>query len=265
MNELAVFRALAARDLLVQRSYRLSLAFDVFWGVVNVVLYYFISRVVGTDPGADLGSARTYFEFALAGILMALVIGSATSDVASRVREEELTGTLEALCAQPVGSRTLVLGWSAFPLVYALGRAAVYLALAVLVLDVSAAKADWAGVVVILVAAALAFLPLGVLAAAATVAFKRGETIVGLGVFAMTLLGGAYFPLSVLPGWLEWVGRVMPTRFAFDGLRGALYGGDWTGSALALAAVAVVAVPAALWVFARALERARRDGSLAQY
>ena len=50
-------RALAARDLLVQRSYRLSIAFDLFWGAIGIVLYYFISRVVGPDPNADLGSA----------------------------------------------------------------------------------------------------------------------------------------------------------------------------------------------------------------
>ena len=37
------FRAMGSRDLLLQRSYRLSIAFDLFWGAINVVLYYFIS------------------------------------------------------------------------------------------------------------------------------------------------------------------------------------------------------------------------------
>jgi ABC-2 type transport system permease protein len=259
------FRALAARDLLLQRSYRLSLAFDVFWGLINVVLYFFISKVVGPNPGVDLAPADTYFEFALAGILMTLVVSSATSEIASRVREEELTGTLEALCAQPLRSGDLVVGWSAFPLCYAVARVVLYLALAVAALDLAASDVDWPGVALILLTAAAAFLPLGMLAAAATVVFKRGETIVGVAIFGMTFAGGAYFPLSVLPDWLEAIGKAMPTRFAYDGLRGALYGGSWATDAAVLAAMGAVGIPIALLAFSRALARAKADGSLAQY
>lgn len=259
------FRALAARDLLLQRSYRLSIAFDLFWGAIGIVLYYFISRVVGPDPSADLGAAETYFEFVLAGILMTIVVSSSTSEISARVREEELTGTLEALCAQPLRAHDLVLGWSAFPLTYAVARVALYLVIAVAALDLPVGQVDWPGVVLMLLSAAVAFLPLGILAAAATVVFKRGDTIVGVVIFGMTLVGGAYFPTEVLPDWLQAIGRVMPTRFAYDGLRGALYGGSWETDVLVLMAMAIVGIPLALWAFSRALERAKRDGSLAQY
>jgi len=122
--------ALAARDLLLQRSYRLALPFDLFWGLIDLVLYYFISRVVGS-PAASLGRAPSYFDFALAGVLGSLVVASATSEIASRIREEELTGTLEAICAQPVRSRDLAFGWAAFPIAYAGARVALYLAVSV--------------------------------------------------------------------------------------------------------------------------------------
>ncbi|CAN5666592.1 ABC transporter permease [soil metagenome] len=265
MTSLGAFRAIAARDLLLQRSYRLSIAFDLFWGAIGIFLYYFISKVVGPDPNADLGSAETYFEFVLSGILMTLVVSSATSEVSSRVREEELTGTLEALCAQPLRAHDLVLGWSAFPLTYAIARVALYLVIAVAALDLPAGEVDWPGLFLMLLSAAAAFLPLGMLAAAATIVFKRGETIVGVAIFGMTLVGGAYFPIEVLPGWLQAIGRVMPTRFAYDGLRGALYGGGWGTDAIVLAAMGIVGIPLAVWVFSLGLERAKRDGSLAQY
>ena len=44
--------------------------------VIDLVLYFFISRVVGISA-ADLGSAPSYFAFALVGVLMSLM--SATS------------------------------------------------------------------------------------------------------------------------------------------------------------------------------------------
>jgi ABC-type multidrug transport system permease subunit len=256
---------LARRDLLLARSYRLAIAYDIGWGVVEVIIYFFISRVVGA-PEEELGAAPSYFGFALAGILMGLVIGSATSAIAQRIREEELTGTLEMVVAQPVRSDALALGYATYPIAFALLRVFLILTLAVAFLDLSAAEADWVGVAVVMVASAAAFLGLGVVAAAATIVYKRGGTIAELGIFAMIFLGGALFPFSALPDWLEPVGRVVPTRFAFDGLRDALFAGEgWGGDVLALLAIAALAIPASLWVFGRALERAKRDGSLSQY
>jgi ABC-2 type transport system permease protein len=96
--------------------------------------------------------------------------------------------------------------------------------------------------------------------------FKRGGAIAGLAVFAMTFVSGSLFPLSVLPGWLEAIGRVMPTRFAFDGMRAALHeGGGWGTDALVLLAFAAVLVPLSVWAFGASLRHARRAGTLAQY
>ncbi len=258
--------ALGRRDLLVATSYRLPFVADLVWGVVDLALYFFISRVVGPDPAADLQGAPSYFAFVVAGILLSLMIGSATGEIASRIRDEQLTGTLELLCAQPLRSGQLALGYAAFPIAYAAARVTVYLVVAVLVFDLGTEDTDWVGVVVMLAVSALAFFGLGVLAAAAVLAFKQGEGVVDAGVFAMTFVSGALFPLSVLPGWLEAIGRVMPTSFAFEGLRDALFvGGGWGTEAVILLAIAAVGIPASVWVFARALRHAKRRGNLAEY
>lgn len=259
------FLTIARRDLSLKRSYRLALVHDLFWGIVQLFVYFFISRVVGT-PEEDLGAAPSYFAFALAGILMGLVIGSVTSEIADRIREEELTGTLELVVAQPVRNAELALGYAAFPIAFALARVVLYVGIAIVFLDLPAGGTDWIGVAAVLLAAAAGFLALGIVAAATTVVFKRGGRIADLGIFAMIFLGGALFPVAALPGWLEPLGHVMPTRFAFDGLRDALFAGEgWLGEVAALGAMAAVAVPTSLWLFDRALARAKRDGSLAQY
>lgn len=263
MNVLA---ALARRDFLIARSYRLPFVADVSWGVIDVVLYYFVSKVVGPEPGADLQGAPSYFAFALAGILVALVIESATSEIAGRIRDEQLTGTLELLGAQPVRDGQLALGYAAFPLAFAVARVAVYLAVAIVVLGLSTADTDWLGVVVMLVASGAAFLGLGILAAAATIVFKQGEAIVDAAIFAMVFVSGALFPLEVLPDWLQAIGRVMPTSFAFEGMRDALFsGGDWAVEAMTLVAIGVVGVPLAVLVFGAAVRHAKRAGTLAEY
>jgi ABC-2 type transport system permease protein len=256
--------ALARRDFLLTRSYRTALVFDLGWGTVSVFLYYFISRVVGLSPGADLGAASSYFAFALAGILMSLIVDSASSEIATRLREEQLTGTLELLVAQPIRGATIAFGTAAFPFAYAIARVALYLVIAIFALHLKTANADWLGVVVLLPVAGLAFVALGITAAAATLVFKK-VAIVGAAIFAMTFVSGALFPLSVLPGWLQPVGRYMPTRPAFEGLRGALYGGGWAADAGILAGIAAAGIPLAVLLFDAALAHAKRRGTLAQY
>lgn len=263
---MTVVLALARRDLLVQRSYALPFVFDLVWGVVDLFVWYFVSRIVGPESAVDLQGAPTYFAFALAGVIGSLVVSTATSDIAWRVREDQVTGTLETIVTQPVRPWELAAGTAAFPFAYGIVRVALYLVLAVAFLDFGAADVDWLGVVVILGLSGTAFIGLGVLAAAIAVVLKRGAGIVGAVVFAMTFVSGAMFPISVLPGWLQAIGKAMPTRPAFEGLRDALFlGGGWGADAAALAGVTVVLVPAGVLLLGLALRIARRRGSLGQY
>jgi hypothetical protein len=58
----------------------------------------------------------------------------------------------------------------------------------------------------------------------------------------------------------------MPTSFAYEGLRDALFvGGGWSEEALALLAFAIVGMPCSIWLLAAALAHARRRGTLSQY
>ena len=101
MIRYAVAAALARRDFEINRSYRIAFVLDIFWGAFDVLFYYYFSKIVGIAPSADLGDAPSYFAFALAGMAISVVILSATTTISSRVREEQLTGTLEFICAQP--------------------------------------------------------------------------------------------------------------------------------------------------------------------
>ena len=262
----AVAAALARRDFEINRSYRTAFVLDLFWGAIDILFYYFFSKVVGVSPDADLGGAPSYFAFALAGVMVSVVILSATSTISSRVREEQLTGTLEFICANPVRSSEFALGTAAFPFLYATVRVTVYLVIAVAFLGLAAGEVNWAGVLVIMPLSGLAMLGIGVLAAAATIVFKRGGSVVTVAVFGMTFISGALFPVSLLPAWLQPISRLMPTTSALNGLRQALYGGGGVWSeALILAGWAVLLLPLSLWLFGHAVDRARAQGALAQY
>jgi ABC-2 type transport system permease protein len=258
--------AIVRRDYHITRSYRLAFGLDLVFGIANLLLYYFISRTFGPAGGASLDGAPSYFAFAVVGIVVIVVVQAASTALAVRIREEQLTGTLEALVVQPITSLELCVGLAGFPFVFALLRAVVYIAVAAALLDVPVGPADWPGAGLVLLTAGIALTSLGIALGAVVLVLKKGDVLASLAIFVLGLVGGALFSISVLPGWLQPVAKVVPTRFALDGLRSALYrGSDWGTDAAILALFAAVTFPVAVWIFDRALRFAERTGSLAQY
>ena len=137
------------------------------------------------------------------GLIVGTVIVATTTSVGYRMREEQTTGTLEALAATPVGSIELSVGLVGFPFLFALGAGGFYLAVASIFLGLDVSNTSWPGLVVVLLVSGVALAPIGVLAGAAVLVFKRGQMIAGAIVYLMTLLGGMLFPVSVLPEWLQ--------------------------------------------------------------
>jgi ABC-2 type transport system permease protein len=258
--------AILLRDYLVTRSYRWALTTDFAFGAVNVLIFYFISKTFEGAATANLSGAPSYFDFALVGIVVTMVVTAATSGLARRMRDEQLTGTLELLAAQPVRTGELFAGLGALPFLLAGVRAVIYLLLAALLLDLETSHASWLGLAAMLLATGAAMSALGMIAGSVVLVAKRGEIVLAALITAMGLVSGAFFPIEVLPSWLQPLGEIVPTRYAYDGLRAALFrGGDWEDDALVLLAFAAVCIPAAVWVGGRALEFTRRRGSLAQY
>lgn len=263
---LNTFAALVRRDFTIARSYRAALALETVLGLLGIAVYYFISETFEGGPSADLGAAPSYFAFALVGVVLAVVIQTAAVSVARRIREEQLTGTLEAVVSQPVGNAELAMGMACYPFAFAAFRAIAYIAIAGLIADVDFSRTDWLGAALTLVATSLAIGAIGIALGALVLLIKRAEAATGGIVFLLGFLGGAYFPVSELPAGLRAISDVLPTRFAFDGLRAALYeGSGWDGDVIVLLGMGLVGIPFAVWLFGRALALAKSRALLSEY
>jgi ABC-2 type transport system permease protein len=90
-----------------------------------------------------------------------------------------------------------------------------------------------------------------------------------IGATILALLSGAYFPIDLLPGWLQAIASVNPIAIAIDGVRQALLGGDgWAGldpEVLLLVPMAAVSLTAGVFAFRLGLARERRNGTLGLY
>jgi ABC-2 type transport system permease protein len=258
--------AVMRRDLTITRSYSFALVFDLTFGALELLIYFFVSRTFQDSSTADLNGAPTYFAFVAVGIVMTLVVGAASAAVAEQLRSEQQTGTLETLVAQPITPGELCFGMVGFPLVFAAFRAAIYLGVSLLLLGVALPDADWIGFVVVIATATSVLLAIGIAFAAYRVAFKRGITAGWIISFGLGFAGGAYFPTSVMPDWLRPITAIVPTRYLYDGTRSALFEGThWASAAAVLALYGVVCLPATVWLFAYSLRFAQRRGTLSEY
>src|SRR5687768_15880289 len=102
--------AIMRRDLQMVRSYAFALWFDLGFGLVELFIYFFVSRTFADVSPESLGGAPSYFAFVAIGIVLTLIIAAASAGIVDRIRNEQLVGTLETLIAQPVGALALCFG-----------------------------------------------------------------------------------------------------------------------------------------------------------
>jgi ABC-2 type transport system permease protein len=113
---------------------------------------------------------------------------------------------------------------------------------------------------------------LGILSASFAMVFKRGDPF---GIFLGTgsaLFSGVFFPTQLIgeyAGRLASISRILPPTYGLDGIRRVLIEGQGLTQVreplITLLIFLVVLLPLALWVFSRAVRRAKREGSLIQY
>lgn len=77
---------------------------------------------------------------------------------------------------------------------------------------------------------------------------------------------GVFYPLSVLPLWMQTISRVLPPSYVFENMRKIVSGGSASPAALALGTgLVMVYIAAACWYFASVYRRAVRTGLIARY
>ena len=266
--EVGKLPAFVRRDLLIALSRRSAFATDLLLLGAQMVVFFFISRLVDRSVlPAYGGDTATYLEFAGIGIVLGVVVGVLLWRVANALRKEQRQGTLEALLAAPAAVSTVQVGAVALDLLLVPIRMALLLLIVALIfgLELELAGAPQSAVLL------LALLPcvwgLGLLSAAAIMTFKRGAVAAGAVIGFLGIASGAYFPLTLLPAWLEMAGRLNPFASTLEAMRDALLGdASWGSTASDLAEllpVSAVVLVAGVVTFRLALSRVRRNGTLA--
>lgn len=77
---------------------------------------------------------------------------------------------------------------------------------------------------------------------------------------------GVFYPISTLPPWMQYVSRLLPPSYVFEGMRAVISGAEVSGRGLLWGlCLAVLSVLFACWIFSWVYRHVVRTGLIARY
>lgn len=264
-----VVSATFLRDMGIAMSYRVGFVLSLGGSLIGILGVFFLGEAFAGSLNASLDPyGGSYFGFALVGVAFLNLMVLGLTGISARVREGQMMGTLELMLLSPNRLGILFLSSSLWAHVQALVTLVVYLLIG-LALGMDMGEANVPMAVASLILAVFAFNALGLVAASVVIVIKQGNPVSMLVGMASTLVAGVFFPVSVLPGWLQGIGQLLPLTHALELVRRSALGGEGIGTLWvplsALVGLTVVLLPAGLWACHKAVKIAQTDGSLSQY
>lgn len=260
--------AFLKRDLLVEMSYQFPFLFQVAWTLLSIASSSFLARFIGSSTVVALDAyGGDYFAFVVIGVALHDYHATALDAFSRSIRDSQLAGTLEALLATQTSLPTIILSSAAYPFLWRSFNLALYVVLGVGLFDLRLSSGNWAAAVMIL--SVVVFSGLGILSASFTMIFKRSSPITLFFGGLSWLLGGVFYPVTIMPEWLQLISALLPITYAIEGMRASLLrAAPWSDlwrSLGPLMLFALVVLPLGLVSFHYATRHARITGTLAQY
>jgi len=158
-------------------------------------------------------------------------------------------------------------GMGLFAIVYGIIRAILLFGVVALFFDLNLASADYLAAIVVLLVGSVSFIGIGMMTAVLPlISPEKGTQLGFMAQGILLVISGVYYPVSVLPEWMQFLSIFSPATYALDGLRDAIIEGDGLskmGDELwPLVLIGAVTIPLGLWVFRVGEKYAKRHGKL---
>jgi ABC-2 type transport system permease protein len=264
LQAIALLGVVERNAYLVKRYGWWELAFFL-WTVANTLTVVFIAK------GIAAGGVHLNVERETASLLIGAVIWSYLGIVFETITEtvawERWEGTIEYTFMAPLARSVHLLGMGAFAVLYGVLRTAALFAVVALFFGLAFPDANFAGALVLLAVASVSFVGVGMVTAILPlISPEKGAQLGFIAQGMLLVVSGVYYPVDVMPGWMQAIATISPATYALHGIRatvldGAGLGEVW-GDLWPLVVLGVVSIPLGLAVFRAGERYAKRNGKL---
>jgi ABC-2 type transport system permease protein len=230
---------------------------------------------------ALIGVAAADYQLTLTLVVGALLwnfLSKLYQEIALSIALERWEGTLEYTFMAPISRLVHLCGVSLAAMIYSLMHTIIVLVGLLLFTRLTLNGANLKGVVVVLMVSTLAFVGLGLMAAVLPLMSpERGAEATNIFQGLLLLVSGVYYPVDVLPRWLQPLSYLSPATYTLSACRKLVGIGNaasteqlLAGASLSavvpelsvLVLMGVVMIPTGLWVFGRVETWAKHTGKL---
>ena len=249
---------------LIKRYFWWELAFFV-WSLANTLTIVFIAKGIEAAGGQiDVNRATTTL---LIGAVIWSYLGIVFEFMTETVAWERWEGTIEYTFMAPLRRSVHLFGVGAFAVLYGVFRSAVLFAVVATFFGLDMPDANFLAAIVVLAIASFSFMGVGTMTSVLPlISPEKGAQLGFVAQGTLLVISGVYYPVSVLPDWMQWLSTISPATYALRGIRGALLDGAGFGSVWGdiwpLIIIGAVAMPLGLWVFRRGEVHAKKHGKL---
>jgi ABC-2 type transport system permease protein len=260
-NELVGLYGVVERNLYLTKRYFLWDVAFLLWTIANTLTIVFISRGVGLPPAAQNELAT---QLLVGGVIWAY-LGIIFEIVTETVAWERWEGTIEYTFMAPVSRPVHLIGMGIYSVFYGFVRAAAIFVAVVAFIGIDVPNANYGGAITLLAIASISFIGVGMMTAVLPlISPEKGTQLGFVAQGLMLVVSGVYYPVSVLPTWMQWIAKISPATYALRGIRDMILNGaslQWD-DVWPLLVIGTVSIPLGLVVFRAGERYAKQHGKL---
>ncbi|TMB61288.1 MAG: ABC transporter permease [Chloroflexi bacterium] len=268
-GQIGLAYAFVEREIALSKRYW---AWEIVWlvyGIVTSLSVAYIGLAAPAISGGQVDEAAVshFVLYLLVGTIAWRFLGIIFENIGEVIAWERWEGTIEYTFMSPVPRLTHLLGMCGATLVRSVTFSIAILAAVALFVPVDLSKANALSAVVLLAVGALAFIGLGIASASFPLMWtEKGLQMAYIVQAVVLLVSGVYYPVEVLPGWMQLLATISPATYVIRGMRAALMDGAdlatlWPEIWPALI-VGVLSIPLGLRLFIAVERYAKRTGRL---
>ena len=230
-------------------------------GTVNGVINYFNlklyggSAIIGIDSATVTSEEYQYVDFLIPGLIGFSILVSPMFSLVNISSEYKKIKLFKQLSLTPITK----IEWLASKVLFYIALSAVsfllMVAVGVFAFGAHVALSLW--LIPFLILGPMLFSSLGMLVGTVTKNPETAGVIGNIVTFPMMFLSGTFFPISIMPVYLQNIAHVLPLFYIIEGLNAVMIYGNYAQALLDIAVVAVITV--AIFVVAARLFKWRED------
>jgi ABC-2 type transport system permease protein len=249
----------------VERNWNLTKR---YWGwEIAFLIYSAAASMSIMFIGKAQGDNSELILFLAIGTLVWSYLNSVFMNMAEMIAWERWEGTIEYTMMAPISRLTHMFGQSIFAIVYGIVRSALLLGVLALFFDIDLAGANLFGALLVIIVGSLSFIGFGIIGAVLPLLFpEKGEQMTFIISSILLLVSGVYYPIEVLPGWMQPMSYISPATYVLEAMRAAILDGEGTVALLPdllpMLVIGAVTIPLGMYVFGYFERYAKRTGRL---